>query len=244
MDVLSCPKCGAELTDDTVDTSTGLVTCGSCDAVFTVGESAEPPYDSSFKDVPTPDGVTITKNDHELIIARKIPLSKAAGTAFFALAWNGVIFGGALPSFLETDTGAMALALLPFIVIGIGIAYYAAILLVNRTYVSVSGDALRITTAPLPWFGNAAFDGNDIKQLFVRKQHHRRSSSSRGSRIYYTYDLTMVTTYGERRKILPLEEPHVALFFERTIEEYFGIKDGRVAEEMQFQADPAGDSPT
>lgn len=242
MDVLSCPKCGAELTDGEVDT--GLATCGSCDAVFTVGESQEPPYDSSFKDVPTPDGVTVTKNDHGLMIGRRIPRSKAAGTVFFALAWNGIVFGGALPSFLETDAGAMILALLPFIAIGVGMAYYAAVLLVNRTYVSVSGDALKITTAPMPWFGNAAFDRSDIKQLFVRKQHHRRSSSSRGSRIYYTYDLTMVTTYGERRRILPLDEPELALFFERTIEKYLGIEDGQVPEEMQFQSDPAEEPPT
>lgn len=233
MELLSCPKCGAELSGDRVNTQTGLATCGSCSAVFTLGTAEAPAYDSSYKDVPQPAGVTVTENDHGLMVASKASKGKAISIAVFAVLWNGIIFGLMMPAVLGSGSGGMGLFLLPFVAIGIGIGYYAAVLLVNKNYVSASGSTLRITSAPLPWPGNTQLDRKDIRQLYVKEQFHRTSSSNGHSRTYYTYDLSVVTEGGTRKKLISLEKPETALFFERTIEKHLGIEDSQVSGELQ-----------
>ena len=233
MELLYCPKCGAELSGDRVNMNTGLATCGSCSAVFTIGSTPEPAYDGSYKDVATPDGVTVTENDHGLMIESKASKTKALGIVFFAVFWNIVLFGFMLPGFFGSGIGAMGLVILPFVAVGVGMAYYAVVLLVNKNYITASDKTLSFATAPLPWFGNSTLDRADVKQLFVREQYHRSSSSSGRSRTYYTYDLTVMLANGGRKKLLSLQKPENALFFERSIEEYLGIEDTRVSGEMQ-----------
>jgi hypothetical protein len=127
----------------------------------------------------------------------------------------------------------MGIFILPFAAIGIGMAYYAAVLFVNKQYISASGSTLSITSAPLPWPGNTTLDREDIKQLFVKEQYHRTSSSRGHSRTYYTYDLSVVTSQGARKKLLSLDKPEVALFFERTIEKHLDIEDTQVSGELE-----------
>jgi hypothetical protein len=113
--------------------------------------------------------------------------------------------------------------------VGVGLTYYTVAGFLNRTVVEVSHEGLRIYHTPLPWFGNKTIPVSDLAQLYREEVVSRENRSTR-----VTYQLSAVSKESKKIKLLGgIETADVALFLEQEIEKWLGIKDVKVAGEMQ-----------
>jgi hypothetical protein len=115
------------------------------------------------------------------------------------------------------------------VLVGVGLAVLAAVHLVNRTRVSLSGASLVVRSEPIPWFGNRSVPRSELVQLFVREVRHR----TKNGKLHLTYDLIAKRASG--KKELPLVRglgPAQALWLEQELERRMGIVDQPVPGEV------------
>tara|TARA_R110001583_G_scaffold31479_1_gene107633 strand:- start:4175 stop:4765 length:591 start_codon:yes stop_codon:yes gene_type:complete len=111
-----------------------------------------------------------------------------------------------------------------FLLPGVGIAYYALLGFVNKTYIYVSKTDLKVSHKPLPWIGGSVIQASDIKQLYGREKYQNDTK---------TYEVHVITHSGEDTKLLSgLDSSEQALYIEQEIEKYLSIKNVPVRGEL------------
>jgi len=148
---------------------------------------------------------------------------------FFSLFWNFSVLGyytGMVNSicsngegFVAGEAEIMALAFpLLHLAIGLAFLYYTICGFVNRSYISISYEALEVNHRPLAWFGNKRIATHDIRQLYCEK--------IRGSRGGVSYNVNVITVNFDKIKLLTgLLQYEQASYIEKKIEERLGITD-------------------
>ena len=76
--------------------------------------------------------------------------------------------------------------------LGLSLTYYGVAGVVNKTFVTVTKEALTIAHRPLPWFGSRSISRDAITSL--RCEQNQREKKSR--RLIYTYSIRVVRTSG------------------------------------------------
>ncbi|MGB1287357.1 MAG: hypothetical protein ACPG7F_12535, partial [Aggregatilineales bacterium] len=226
---LYCRQCGAEIKAENVNLGKMIAKCDTCNAVFSFADmydDIEPKAKKSkrelYADVAMPNNMTLVENEKEMRIERKWFGCSTAMLLFFAIIWNGMIFGIFLPAVgLSGADDFPILFLVPFMAVGIGMGYMGIAGLVNSTTVYVNDHEISIKHAPLPIpGGNKYLDAANIEQLFT-KMHVSHSDNGTN----YTYSLNVIKTDGTRQKIIgSLDKAEQALYMEQEIERFSGIE--------------------
>ncbi|GIK40183.1 MAG: hypothetical protein BroJett011_40160 [Chloroflexota bacterium] len=220
---LTCKQCGTSIPSPAEDQA--WARCANCQAVFSLSW-AEIPTDLAQAGAFLPKGMSLQLLPNGLEIAYNWFSPVYIVLALIALIWNSFIFSA---------IGALGwwLLLIPHFWVGIGMAAYALINLVNRTIITVTPDDLEIIHTPIPYPPYRIFDPITLKQLYVKEVKHQNKGS-----VTYTYDLYMTTWTGRNQKLVGrIPEAHIALALEKEIEHFLQIKDRAIPGEFRWLSD-------
>lgn len=187
---------------------------------------------------PIPKNVTLKYNHEGLTLTYRWFSYKYIFSAIFCVIWNGLIFSffsEMLSSFDLSKDGSLKiydlipiLFPLPFVAVGIFLAYSTLAGFLNRTIINVKRGHLSIRDTPLPFLRNQTILTSDISQLYCEEiVRGGRDSKS------ISYQLNAISKNNRKVKILSGLEKDVAIFIEQEIEEWLGIKDQKVTGEIQ-----------
>jgi hypothetical protein len=116
--------------------------------------------------------------------------------------------------------------MLPFILVGLGMAVHGISSLINRTILTVDNGELLIQHRPLPYPGKRLSAG-DIQQLFAKQRISRSyNNSTHSSNSSVTYELRALLHDGGEKKLLGgLNTSEQAQYIEQELERFLRIKD-------------------
>ncbi|MEM6530888.1 MAG: hypothetical protein AAF653_21505, partial [Chloroflexota bacterium] len=108
------------------------------------------------------------------------------------------------------------------VAVGIGTAYEALSMYLNRTVVRVNNDRVEVKTLPLPHpWKDSLITSSDIEQVYVRQMIKRGNKSTT---VHYEVRAYLYAA-GEKTLVKGLTNPDFALFIEQELESYLGIED-------------------
>lgn len=174
--------------------------------------------------------IQVIDDEDELSLSYRWYHPKVFFFLFFSIFWNAISFGAFLGAGAAAGTGV--LFMLPFLAIGMGMAYYTGALFVNKTSLSVSEEFLTVGAGPLPWPGTKKIPVGDLKQLYVKQQEHYNQEQGT---TYYTYQLRAKLEGEIEENLMVLDEADakVVKVVEQKIEKYLGITDYKIKGEFQ-----------
>jgi hypothetical protein len=225
--MLACKACGApvEPGDD------GYARCRFCGGVARLaphaGAAATDPTTIPRPPIDVPRGVTVVDTGRGLEITRRWFHPAAIFLAFFAAVWIGLLatFYG-----MATGSGApLPILLFPLlhVAVGLGLAYGALAMFVNRTLVRAESGTLSVTHGPLPWRPGPTLASGAVSQVFTREDASKKNQGSP------TYSVWAVRKDGGRVRLAgTIPSADTALFLEQTIERHLEIADRAVPGEV------------
>ena len=239
MEALTCPQCSAAV-DPPADRTQFF--CRYCGATVVVPERLrETPEQSTDPEQPSVPGQpsVLERPLEKPVDLSKFTVDKSGDYLMVMWRWRGVAgcflvgFAAFWNTFLVVWTAGaasasvlFALFSVPFWIVGLGMAYLALAMLVNRTEIVVD-DQIRIWHGPLPWKNPAPVPVDRLTQLFV---FQRITQGKYGPN--YSYELQALQQDGPVLTLLKGEStPDVPRAIERLIEVHLGIDDQRVQDE-------------
>ncbi|MBI2901727.1 MAG: hypothetical protein HYY17_16200 [Planctomycetes bacterium] len=226
---LRCPSCATVIPATDVDLPSGTAKCRECNAVFAFradGKPKEPPPERN--PVPLPAGFRMESDSSRLLISRRWFSPVHVFLVPFTIAWCAFLVFWYSMGIAHGAPWIMFVFPIAHVAVGVGLAYFTAAGLLNRTRLEVSRGLLRIVHEPLPWTGGKVLRAGDLRQFFCREHRH---SGKHGP--YLRYSVNAVNVTGAVVPILEkLEQAEQALFVEQRIEEHLGIRDRPVPGEL------------
>src|SRR5262245_8307607 len=162
-----CHRCGHEVQTESVYLERRVTTCRQCGTVLNITNQLVLP-ESAWPEPLLPQGLSITRQDDELIITRRWFSRHYIGFSFFALYWNAIILVMAL------NISLWLYVILPHAWIGLGFLYYILTGLFNSTTIRVNKDQLSVKHRPIPVFGNRTLLAHTLRQLYVKEYKDNR----------------------------------------------------------------------
>jgi hypothetical protein len=232
---LHCRSCGKPIPAQDVNIELGIAKCLACNAVFNFLDEVKPGPGVRPR-VGLPKRFTVENWGPELVITRRWFSHKVWFLMFFCTFWDGFLVMWYSMAFRELFAGKMGgmiwvMILFPLLHVaaGVGLTYFAASLLVNRTTIRVAVGQLTVRHSPLPWPGNCQLFTTDIKQLFCIETH------TRGHHYNVSYSVMALKQDDTRVSLVnTLEELDQAVFIEQQVELHLKIPDQRVPGEVLF----------
>lgn len=222
----TCPNCPSALEE-----AGALLKCPACNiyltpsSVQTAAEENPVELEEQVKaPVRLPAKIRLNRATHGLEM--KWAWSRTAGWAFglFALFWNGFI------GFALMDTsGLMRVFLLPFVAVGLGLAYLALGCALNSSTLRVNTRELSVATGPIP-FGTKTWGNDVIKQLYCQEYQ----AGHVGGKPIMRYKVMMLIDGKKPEELVSdLEQLEEALYIEQEVEKTLKIKDRAVEGEFK-----------
>lgn len=229
--LLSCPKCKHFISGKDINIEKTIAKCAKCEHVF----GFEHDNDSArLKPVDlAPEGIEILKLKSELDIRLKwIDTTSKGGRwvlTLFAGLWNLIVLPIAVGA-IVSGTWGILLFLSFNLLVGLGLLWHLGTIYLNRTLISVTRHKISIRTFPLKQFiwRNKDLDVSSLKQLYVT-QYVQSTSNGEPN---YAYALYAILTSGEKISLLRGMNRETQLYIEQEIENYVGIKNRKVPEEV------------
>jgi hypothetical protein len=216
-----CSNCGAVL--EAEPSADGMVRCGYCGGMTRLAPPAP------LRPLPTASRrVQVLDTGTELTLRYRWFTPVALFLVFFCIAWDSFLifwyamaFGGGAPCIFIIFPIA-------HVAVGVGLSYFTLALLLNSTEVRLTRYELSIRHGPLPWRGNQTLAADDIRQLYCKRQiRHGKNGVS------ITYDVHALLKDGQGIKLLSgLNDEQQALFIEKRLEQWMGIRDQAVEGEV------------
>lgn len=226
---IRCVSCRKDIPAKDVNLDHALAKCRACHAVFDFRDQVKTATPSKKREpVPMPTSVVVVEGPRTLDIVRKWGRGPGYFLLFFAGFWNlllsSFVFGpGASDAFTW-------LFITPFILIGLGTAYTALAILLNRTIIQVEDSELRVSHHPLPWPGATRVDPTQIHQLYCSEY----VAYTQNKRPQYRMKVHALMRDGSHLDLIRgIEDAGQALYLEQLLEEHLGIEDRRVKGEYQ-----------
>ncbi len=238
--MLACPKCQTPFEQDSVDLSLGVAYCGSCGHVAELklgGESTSAPERSppappverrpaTRPMPPRPPGWQEARDGRTLVLSNTWRSADLFFMVFFTAFWDGILGFMFVMMLAEGDGDAWFILAMPHTWIGIGLAYYVAASLLNRTTIRADRGGFSISHGPVPWFGGRRLEQRDLDQFYVVRSNVRVNRQAR-------WNLQVVDASGLGVTVLrwakTLEE---ARWLEYRLEEHLGIENRHVPGEV------------
>ena len=229
---LTCPQCSAALQPPPERTQ---FFCQFCGATVVVPEEPPTPDDEGSGLLRKPvdlSGFDIDKQGDDLTIGYTWSRGLGCFLVFFAAFWNAIVIGfGTGVTFAAMEESPIFLLgllfLLPFIAVGLFIAYTALAHLFNRTTIAVRDRTLSVSHGPLYWKSPAPIDAAGLRQLFVFEKVNQGKE-----RNHHTYELHALQHDGPVVKLITGQQsPDRLRAIERMLEVHLDIADRRVEDE-------------
>lgn len=215
---LDCKTCGTPIPAENINLDRAIAKCTNCNAVFSFADrfpAATPP---KLK-VDRPENIQVTRSTNELTIVRKWFGPIFFFFAFFSVFWNGITWTFVLIA-ISTGNYSMLAFISLHLVVGLGVLYYTAALLLNSTEIRVGRRYLSVKNSPLPFPGNCTVPVGRIEQVYCKEK------ISRGRNRSVTYEIYAIAEQDRRQDIIKgLPSAEEAVFLEQEIERFLGIED-------------------
>jgi hypothetical protein len=198
--------------------------------------------------VPMPEGITIVEDEGgdpspgdyreaparpgRLVISRSWFNNQLFFMLFFCIAWDAfLVFWYSTATRGPSSFSIIAIVFpIAHVAVGVGLTYRTLAGFLNKTWITVTPEALTIRHKPLPWRGNRTIPASELEQLYCEESvsNDKDGSSSR------TYKLSAWLKDGRKLELLAsLPSPDQALFLEQRIEDRLGIVDAPVGGEYR-----------
>lgn len=228
-----CPQCGGKIPADDMNLDTMAAKCRACQALFSLGGVLDDGLERARhdravdKNVSQPKAIRVDESGSGLRIVRRWYSPMFFFFLFFCIAWDGFLLFWYSIAFSEDAPWIMSVFPVVHVAVGVGLTYWTIAGFVNRTVIFVDGRELSVVHRPLPWFGTLRLPVDQIDQLYCKQKVSRGENGTSVS-----YQLFAAVKGGGRRKILSgLMDSDHALFIERRVESYLGIRDRRMTGE-------------
>ena len=229
--LLTCPKCNHFISGIDLNIEKTIAKCSHCHHVF--GFEHDSHSGQLRPSQIMPEGVEVLKLRSELDIRLKwMNTTSKDGRTFlmlFAGFWNLMVLPFALFAVL-TGAWGILLFLSLHLLVGLGLLWHLATVYVNRTSISVTKNRLRVRTFPLKHFlwKSTDIETDAIRQLYVSKYVQSTSNGEPN----FAYALYGIIEGGEKVCLVRGMNRATQIFVEKEIEDYLGIKNRKVAEEV------------
>jgi hypothetical protein len=241
-----CSTCAKTIPVEDINLDHVLAKCRSCNTVFDFSGQVQMPDLPQAKqkrdrgEIPLPPSLKVDQHGGNLVITRRWGRGPGIFFLVFSGLWNAIVLiimiallsnaaktsGGARPPFL----GSLELFFVPFILVGLGTAWPAFALLLNRTTIRVSGRRLSVTHGPVPWPGKRELDLATLDQLYCQEY----VAYLQNNVPQYRFMIQAIRKDGSRLKLVRgMEDSGQALYLERLLETHLGIVDRPVPGEIQ-----------
>jgi hypothetical protein len=170
-----------------------------------------------------PDKFTIEQHPQGIELSYRWFGKQHMGLMLFAVIWNCflVVF---IPAILSSGEFEPLIFMTPFILVGLGFAYYVLSGYLNRTTIMIGGQGLDISHAPIPVFGasNKMVDRRAIEQVYCT----RRVAYLSNDVPVYVFDVHYIEKGGSDQTLVKgLDALNKAVFIEQQIERLYRIED-------------------
>ncbi|MBN1872701.1 MAG: hypothetical protein JXA33_00600 [Anaerolineae bacterium] len=232
---LSCKNCHAPIKNEDIHWDLAMAHCAHCGTVFSL--------QNLVPRIPSENGATISHERAPVPMPKKIQIFNTGETfqityrwfgpqfiflIIFAVFWNGFMLMWHSIA-LTSGNWTMSLFGLLHTMIGLAVAYYTLVGLLNTTTVWIQAGILGVHHHPLPWPGNKQVMASDIEQIYCKE----KVSHSRKGGTHYSYEVYAALRNTDKEKLLGgLGEPEQALYIEQELERYLGIRDRPVRGEL------------
>lgn len=232
-----CPQCGKPIDADDMNLSTMAAKCGACNALFSLdgfihdGGERSRIERSVDKNVAQPKAIQVEDRGHELRMTRRWFSPLFVFLVFFCIAWDGFLIFWYSIAFGESSVPWIMIVFpIGHLAVGVGLTYFTIAGFVNRTIVCVDQRKFSVRHVPLPWPGAQTISVDAIDQLYCKEKISRGKHGS--TRV--SYELMASLKGGGSRPVLKgLSDIEQALFIERRVEGFLGIRDRQVAGELR-----------
>lgn len=226
-----CQKCNAAILPENLDLIRSLAKCESCGNLFNCASQLDALGDDGSgrrEKVAMPKGYRLFRRANGLRILRRWLGPQFFGMLFFCLFWNGFMVVWFSIAITQRQWAMAAFGTIHALV-GMGLAYYTLAGFFNTTIITVASGMLQIKHGPIPVPGNRQIKADSLRQLYTKRVvHHGKNGTST------TYELRAQTSSGKDEKLLGnLANEAQALFVEQEIEEFLGIQDRSVRDEIE-----------
>lgn len=206
---IHCPNCEARIPAADINITALVAKCGQCDRVFRLPEAVVG-EDGSVPDEPLacPSGIVVEADFGDRLVIRRSWFTPALFfLLFFCIAWDGfLVFWYSMALFgnpANGNAGFEWLAILfPIchVAVGVGLTYSVIAGFLNRTWITVDRELLRIRHAPVPWRGNRSLSVEDIKALESEYTHNSNGNGQLALCVHHEdgRQVTLLTGLDER----------------------------------------------
>jgi hypothetical protein len=160
----------------------------------------------------------------------------------------GIFFAGVAVyiMMMALESGAVAMIGLPFLAIGLGIAYWGLGRSINRSEIRLQGGRMIVQHKPLPWRYNASLAIDNIASVCQETYFNRSRERQMGSGIHFGVEtdyrnerLAAYTKDGQAHILIPKMELAAAKFLEQEIEIRLGIRQAMAEAEQKVALESA-----
>lgn len=224
---VTCPECNEIVPAENINIKALVAKCNDCDNVFDWRQSQIDRAPKVPRNFEMPEKFEVYNRGGELFIAFRWFNSSFIALTIFCIIWDGFMaFWFSIAFF----TGEYEMALFGSLhgMVGVGLTYYTIAGYINKTYIGLNYNILKIKHAPLPFWGNREIPVEELSQLYV-KRHEQQGKN----KTTVTYQLHATLKSGEEKTLVTgFDEPEKALYLEQEIEKFLRIKDEPVAGEL------------
>ncbi|MEM9954414.1 MAG: hypothetical protein AAF846_22585 [Chloroflexota bacterium] len=223
---LTCPSCSTTLDESHINEELDIVTCDNCHALFSLPSSrVSSPEDREayYKSInlPVPLGYAISADNNQLSIELYDSYAHEeesdVGCFFLPILLLFICPFSVIMETSESISESAFWILSLIVVLSVGAVIWFS---VNKKSVYAKQDVLKVLNSSLI-FSDKYIEGNKIEQFYVIEA---KSRSRRGNHPYYS--LMLLTRSGKRIELLNrIVTMSAAIYFEKRLEEFFGIDD-------------------
>ncbi len=177
---LHCPDCAAQIPSRDINITQLVAKCEACNSVFIFedqlrGEQVEiaPQRDGIERpELALPSGMSLNTDDGRLVITRRWFSCMSLPLVGFALCWDAFLVLWYTMALQAPGPISAIAVLFPLIhvAVGLGVTYYSAAMLINRTKIEADDEKITIWHGPIPWRGNRALFTQAVAQLYVSRE--------------------------------------------------------------------------
>ncbi len=231
LNLLTCPRCNHIIDSKDINMEKLMAKCSNCQNVFSFS------YDSATSSLVTenviPKGIEELKLRSELELRLNWAETISEGGRWFMILftglWNLILLPFVVGVILSGQWGIL-IFLAAHLFIGLGLLWNLATIYFNQTYISVTKEEIKVTTKPLwhPFWRDKHIDTNTVTQLYVSQY----VQSSKNGIPNYAYALYAILDSGEKVSLVRGMNRETQSYLERSMEEYLGIKNIKVPDEV------------
>ena len=219
MSLIICRICNSKIVEPATDPEHHLILCPTCGGIeFSSGSQEIAPYRSSNRG--RPGKIWLRAGDDTLmIIHRRFAIGNFLILSIISFLLIFALFYSEQPLFM------VVINPLTLIIFAIGLGFFIKV--VSWTIVRVTPTQLAIRYGPFA-LQKKVINADDIRQLYVKAQ-----VSGSGKNKSTSYNLFLRDRHNKDKKLVGLETPEQAQFFEQEIERYLRIKDQPIKAELE-----------